>query len=344
MFRASPTAALGIGSLLLAMHLMGCQQPERDASQTSDNADPYAPDADLDPLIPMETGPVYHIIEGYDPKWSALIREGVERASDYWGSYGPTHVWIVGTDDGEPLDEATARAWLDEYCTWRTEDTDIPFDDCLEHAHGMFIEVVERGEPEAYLSEAREKQLRMAELVFINVQEWYVPDEAIPDPILRGIHEYTHVFQLSVGPMPTWMMEGGAVFAESWLPALDGRRDVAVNMRWIMERAKFLGDPDLSIADMESIETAPPHVAEHYMDLAYDSGAWATAFMVHRSPTRSVADLRDRFYPMVAELGWETALSRYVGMQDTQEFYEAFEVFMDLPIEQQLAMLDELEP
>ena len=150
--------------------------------------------------------------------------------------------------------------------------------------------------------------------------------------------------QMSAGGMPLWMMEGGAVFSESWLPALDGRRDVAFNMRRIMERAKFLGDPDLSIADMESIETAPPHVAEHYMDLAYDSGAWATAFMVHRSPTRSVAALRDRFYPMVTELGWETALPRYVGMQDTQEFYAAFEVFMDQPIEKQLAILDELKP
>lgn len=95
---------------------------------------------------------------------------------------------------------------------------------------------------------------------------------------------------------------------------------------------------------MEEIETAPPHVAEHHMDLAYDSGAWATAFMVYRSPTRSVSALRDHFYPLVAEIGWEAALPRYLGMRDTQEFYEAFEVFMERPAEQQVSMLDELKP
>lgn len=333
-----------IGSLLVTAFLLGCQEPERDRQQEHHAEDPYSANVVLEPLIPMETGPVYHVIAGYDPKWAELVREGVERARDYWGSYGPTHVWIAGTDEGATLDEITVQAWLDEYCTWRTEGTDIPFEFCLEHAREMFIDVVERGEPEAYLSESRETELRMAELVFINVQKWYFPEDVIPDPVLRGIHEYTHVFQLSVGPMPTWMMEGGAVFAESWLPAIDGQRDVKFNMERILERAKRMGDPNLTIADMESIETAPPHVAEHHMDLAYDSGAWATAFMVHRSPTRSVSDLRDRFYPLVAEIGWEAALPRYLDMRDTQEFYDAFDVFMSLPADRQVAILDELEP
>lgn len=298
----------------------------------------------LEPLIPIETGPVFHVLEGYDQRWVDQLREGIQRAIDHWGSYGPTHVWIVGIDEGSTLDEVAKQRFLDEYCTWRTEGTDIPLEFCLEHAHRMFIEPVKGGEPEAYLSEVRETELRMAELVFINVHKWHHREDAIPDPVLRGIHEYTHVFQLSVGPMPTWMMEGGAVFYESWLPAVDGRRDLEFNMERILERAKRMGDPDLTIADMEEIETAPPHVAEHHMDLAYDSGAWATAFIVHRSPTRSVNDLRDRFYPMVAEMGWKTALPRYLGMRDTSEFYEAFETFMSLPADRQVAILDELEP
>ena len=41
---------------------------------------------------------------------------------------------------------------------------------------------------------------------FINVQDWHFEDDPLPDPILRGIHEY--VFQQSLVGR-TWMMEGG---------------------------------------------------------------------------------------------------------------------------------------
>lgn len=115
-------------------------------------------------------------------------------------------------------------------------------------------------------------------------------------------------------------------------------------MRTIMIRARGIDDPALSIADMEEIETAPEHVAEYYQELAYYSGAWATVFMVHRSPTGSVTAMRDEFYPLVSEIGWENALPRYLGMQDKAEFYAAFEEFMQEPINEQMAVLKTLKP
>ncbi|MDE0891422.1 MAG: hypothetical protein OSB14_04490, partial [Planctomycetota bacterium] len=71
---------------------------------------------------------------------------------------------------------------------------------------------------------------------------------------------------------------------------------------------------------------------------------WAMVFMIHTSPTQSVTALRDEFYPLVTELGWEAALSQYVGVQDKEEFYEAFDLFMEAPIEEQIALFDELKP
>ena len=105
--------------------------------------------------------------------------------------------------------------------------------------------------------------------------------------MLRGIHEYTHVFQKGFATMPTWMMEGGAVFSEGWLPWIAGRCDydfMATRMDRLMDRALTIDDPDLSIADMEDIDTAPANVRKHYRELAYDSGAWAVAFLIHQSP------------------------------------------------------------
>ena len=144
--------------------------------------------------------------------------------------------------------------------------------------------------------------------------------------------------------MPTWLMEGGAVFSEAWLPALKGRGDPRRMMRHFMDSAHRVDDPSLSIADMEEIETASPEVAKYHRELAYDAGAWAVTFMIYKSPTRSVASLRDAFYPRVAEVGWEAALPEYVGMKDKDAFYEAFANFMELPREEQLQVFDALKP
>ncbi|MDG2292488.1 MAG: hypothetical protein P8L37_07500, partial [Phycisphaerales bacterium] len=300
--------------------------------------------ANMLPLTAMDDGPVFHTLEGYDPKWTALIREGVELAQDYWGTYGPVHVWVVGLEEGDAINPKTRQAFIEEYCTWRTATTYRSMAECHPHANQQFIDVAESGEAQAYLSGVPEATPPKAELIFINVHEWFFEGDPIPDPVLRGIHEYTHVYQLAVGHMPTWMMEGGAVFAESWLPSLDGRRPPEVNMEQIMERVQRTSDPNLTIADMENIDTASEAAAEYYLQLAYDSGAWAIAFIVHQSPTQSVSALRDQFFPLVTELGWETALSQYVGMKDKAEFYDAFDVFMDAPRAEQLKLLSELKP
>ncbi|MAG62188.1 hypothetical protein CMO84_01550 [Candidatus Woesearchaeota archaeon] len=99
----------------------------------------------------------------------------------------------------------------------------------------------------------------------------------------------------------------------------------------------------MSIADMGNVDSAPGEVVKFYRELAYDRGAWAVAFMIHASPTRRVSALRDEFYPSVTELGWEAALSRFVGMQDKQELYAAFSSFLGWSIEDQLAILDDLK-
>ncbi len=328
----------GFLSLVLALLLVpGCQGlGQRGDAQSS-------PWADFEPLVAMEEGPTYHLLEGYDPIWLEHVREGVETSRAYWGSFGPAHVWVLGREEGTSISAEAKRAFLDEYCAWRTATSYRTVSECLPHAEERFFEVAERGDPEAYLSDVRDTDPRMAELIFINVHEWFFARDSIPDPVLRGIHEYTHVFQQSVAEIPTWMAEGNAVFMEAWLPWLERRREPEAVMRWFMQSARDIRDTGLSIADMEEIESAPRRVAKYHRELAYDSGAWATAFMVHESSTRSVSSLRDEFYPLVKELGWEVALARYVGMESKEEFYEAFAAFMELSIGEQLQLLEGLK-
>ena len=294
-------------------------------------------------FTPMEEPPTYHLLEGYDPKWKSQIERGVEMARDYWGSYGPAHVWILGNEKDQDIDPEFADAFIDEYCRWRLLHEERPPGACREYMMKRFIEVANRGDSEAYLSWIPADQ-PVAELIFINTHGWYHEDEPLPDPILRGMHEYTHVYQKAFDLTPTWMMEGGAVFTEGWLPYLAGLRPRGYNLEMIMERAQRMRHTGFTIADMESIDLASDEVAEYYLELAYDTGGWAVAFMVHNHPGRSVSTLRDEFYPMVDELGWEEALSRYVGMEDKNQFYEAFEAFMNQPRQSQSAMLQGLKP
>ena len=98
-----------------------------------------------------------------------------------------------------------------------------------------------------------------------------------------------------------------------------------------MRSARRALDAGYSIADMEDIDAAPPAVRRFYRELAYDAGAWATAYLVHASPTRSVAAMRDEFYPMVRDIGWERALCNYVGVADKGAFYADVAAFMKLP-------------
>jgi hypothetical protein len=303
-----------------------------------------SPWENLKPLIAMETAPTYHLLDGYDPKWMVQIKEGIEIARSYWGSFGPTHVWILGREPGTVITKKSRRDFLEQYCTWRTASSARTFSECLPYAKKRLFTRMDRGDSECWLSDTRDTKPRMAELFFINVHKQLRKGEPIPGPVVRGVHEYTHVFQQSTGPIPTWMAEGGAVFAENWLPWQQGRGNPKFIMKHLMRNVhRKLGDTGFSIADMESIESAPTEVARYYLELAYYSGAWATVFMIHKSPTNRVATLRDVFYPLVKQFGWETALCRYVGMQNKAEFYEAFAVFMDLPIAKQLAVWDTLK-
>jgi hypothetical protein len=329
--RAGPHLAL----ILVA--LTGCQEPGHSLRRQSETQNAFVR------LAGMEAGPVYHLLDGYNPIWLERVRTGIETARTYWGSYGPTHVWIVGSQDGAEINPAAKQAFVEDYCGSRTFSDPMRSGDCARYVQSRFLDVAERDESEAYLSYLQDTTPPRADLVFINIHKWFFETDRVPDPTLRGIHEYTHVFQSSFGATPTWMMEGGAVFTEAWLPAQHGWRDLHGVMQRCMESACRVKDPALSIADMEDVDSAPGETVKYYRELAYDRGAWAVAFMIHESSTQRVSALRDEFYPSVTELGWETALPRFVGMQDKQEFYAAFSSFMALSIEEQLTLLDELK-
>ncbi|MGC6488162.1 MAG: hypothetical protein ACON4Z_10980 [Planctomycetota bacterium] len=298
-------------------------------------------------LDSSDAAPVYHTLSGYSDRWRTQVEDGVELARAFWGSFGPVHVWIAGRDVDEEVPEAAAVAFLDEYCRWRARGAQGDRAGLRARANERLLDVVARGEAQAYLSLVDDFEQPAAELVFLNVHRWFFARDPIPDPTLRGVHEYTHVFQQAFADTPTWMTEGCAVFAEAWLPWAAGSCDQEVMQRRLLvsaQQARRPAEQGLSIAEMEDIDRASAPARGFYRELAYDAGAWAIVALVHRSPARSVAGLRDEFFPLARAVGWEQALCGYLGLERKDAFYREVDALLRAPVERQRAVLGALRP
>ena len=125
-----------------------------------------SPWSNYEPLIPMTEGPTYQLLEGYDPLWLNQVKEGVELARSYWGTYGPTRILILGKEEGQVISAESKKSFLNEYCKWRTATSKHhSHEDCLVHAKEHFFGPIERGESKSMLSGVRDTVPQMAELI-----------------------------------------------------------------------------------------------------------------------------------------------------------------------------------
>ncbi len=282
--------------------------------------------------------PSYTRNEKDDSKWSGIIRDGIDAARKYFGNYGPVYVYILGHKDKALNSEDFHRELVEAYCRHHCGDSRERLRSCKAGPGAELVKKAHSGRGDAYLSFVGETEPPIAELVFINPHEFR-------DPYLytRGIHEYTHVFQRSFPTTPTWMTEGGAEFFAAWLGEKNGWEKFQDAMGEFMKNVHRVEDPKLGIEDMEDVDKVSPAVKKYYRHLAYDAGAWAFAFMIHRSKGRSIANTKKILYPQVAKHGWESALVEFAQVDDKQTFYRSFKDFLKTPLAAQLKMLETLK-
>ena len=287
----------------------------------------------------LEQPPRYFISHGYDERWTAAIKLGIDVARDYLGNYGPVQVYVVGQEDDELSDPAHQDAIAEAFCNVHNAGSDRPMEDCLTSDGQEMAQKAVDGETEAFMTIAMDADPPTAELVFINAHT--MGGEEMMPP--RSIHEYTHVYQKSFELTPTWMMEGGAELLACHLGEQHGWGDRDETMKWYARHLDQAKDLEYTIRDMEEIETATPDVARWHRELAYDAGAWAVAFAISKSPSRSISQYYRTFYPMVDEMGWRAALCQYTGIDNIDAFYEGFESLSQQSLDDRLAMLGTLE-
>lgn len=286
----------------------------------------------------LDARPDYFVSHGYDRRWSDAMTAGIDAARDYLGNYGPLQVYIIGQETDELADEAHRNEIATTYCDVHNAGSRRPMSECLDGDGRDLVEKAITGASEAYLTMAMESDPPRAEIVFINAHTFGEDD--MPT---RGIHEYTHVYQKAFAFTPTWMMEGGAELLACHLGEKHGwgRRDQT--MEWYarsLERAEGLR---YTIRDMEEIETAGPLIARWHRELAYDAGAWAVAYLIDHTPSRSIGSYFRGYFPMADRIGWQAALCESTDFTSVEDFYEGFERFMERPIDERLAMLKALK-
>lgn len=286
----------------------------------------------------LEDPPRYFVSAGYAERWPRMLQEGIDAARDYLGNYGPTHVFLLGQETDELADPSDQDAMAEAFCEVHSSGSDRPMADCLERDGADLVRKALAGEVEAYLTMAMESDPRAAELVFINAHEF-----GEVDMHTRGIHEYTHVYQMAFKYTPTWMTEGGAELLACHLGWKLSWGDRSQTMRWYAQSLERAEDLEYTIRDMEEIESAPPDVARWHRQLAYDAGSWAVAFLIDHSESRSISGFFQSYYPMVNGSTWQEALCEYTDFETLDAYYQGFDAFLAQPLEHRLSVLESLE-
>ena len=68
------------------------------------------------------------------------------------------------------------------------------------------------------------------------------------------------------------------------------------------------------------------------------------ALLIQCSEGRSVKQFTAKFYPLLDEKGWRSAVSRYAGYKDIDAFYDAFAVLMEKSENEQMKLLRLIKP
>ena len=281
--------------------------------------------------------PQYFMNEGYDEAVMEMIRSGIDVTRSYLGNYGPVQVFVLGNTGKGLDDQASLEVIAEAYCDVHFGNSRHSMEGCIQYKGLELARKARDGAQEAYLSYAMEARPPIAELVFINTHDW--GDDVLPT---RGIHEYTHVYQKAFEFTPTWMMEGSAELLACHLGEKHGWGTRRAFMEHCAHRIEHADGLIYTIREMEDVETVSPAVKRWYRELAYDSGAWAVVYMITCSDSQSIRDFFIGFYPEVNQDGWERAVLQYTGHSDLDAFYSGFEVFMSLPLEERLNILDSI--
>lgn len=289
------------------------------------------------------------------------VRRGVTEtlavAVETWGSSGKLEYWVLGTD------RDAALALGETFCERRVAHGDMTKRDCMRDRfnkdHGFLSyqligeKAIASGSPSMSAGHNGGSEWGFhrysSSLPFGFAGKLDVAGEGDQ---LTVFHEYWHsIQQASITATdhktrqeqmgPVWFAEGSAVamaeltterlWAQGKLPKWNN-----TGRPWPDLRSRMASKMEFIRANREQCKSVLPNTYEGICgQFAYESGGWAIAYLMHK---HGFDVLRTSFHPRVAELGWEGAFQATFG-QSSAAFTEEFQIFLDLPLQEQLKIL-----
>ena len=292
------------------------------------------------------------------------INLALKTAADEFGKYGPVEYWVFGPD------KQAALNLINKFCE-RREDLNQSYFNCLSRETNETLDysmiayqkigenVVLNNQPQGGAGHNGGFQWGIHKLSssypfsFDNLFEGIPPQ----DDFKTVLHEYFHVYQLSsvynleheereskIKPGETiWMMEGAAEYMANYtLFKLIDNGTIDFEKSWGTLREKMQNK--MNNGKFVKEESCPNSKLNEFTyqfcnQAGYELGAWGVAYLTNKVNNQNI--LLDTFYPNLKELGFEGAFNLAFGFT-TEEFYEEFEEFLQLPIEQQLEIIPDI--
>ena len=289
--------------------------------------------------VKFDSKPTFHIAKGLNDDGSLLkyYKRGLDYAVNYFGNYGPYHVYLFG-----PEDEKSVRAMFKERAMSRIdpnskETVETQVDEFLSRPNVVEeIKSILAGESAGGLTWTL-GSIRIYEDITTNATE------RAKRPIENtwgAMHEYHHVFQIAHSAAEqertadknscSWMREGMATYSSAKFMENLKFIDLREYMLELRKYGANISRPGIN----EFIKKNPKYCLENetYWDeggapqVYYMIGAWATAYLIHAKGIDEKIVLRDWWYDIVP-MGKAAAFKKHMKIS-LEDFYKEFDSFI----------------
>jgi len=293
------------------------------------------------------------------------INLALKTAADEFGKYGPVEYWVFGPDKQAGLD------LINEFCERREALNQWSKSDCLrvetdETSEYSMIQYQKVGEnvilnnkPSGSAAHNGGSEWGIHNMAhsypfgFDNIFEVDPPQ----NDFKTVLHEYFHVVQKAsvysldrditddyLKPNKTiWMMEGAAEYMANYtLFKLSNNGTLSFEKPWSSLKQKMTRKMEDGKRILQ--QDCPNSLLNEFNHQfcsgpGYDLGSWGVAYLLNKVNNQKV--LLETFYPNLKNLGFEGAFKLSFGYS-TSEFYNEFNEFLKLPLEEQLEIIPDI--
>lgn len=291
-----------------------------------------------------EANPVLHVAKGLNEDGTLVkyYRRGLDYAINYFGNYGPYHVYLLGPGDKKSIlniyrERAKSRI--------NPNSTILPNQQIKEYLRRPNvineIQAVLEGKAEGGLTWSKPPRRVYEDVTTNSIGRQNDPVENT----WGALHEYHHVFQIahcdsyadrdSDRNLSSWMSEGMATYSSSVFMERLGLIDFKKYMLDLRDNGSNIGRPGINefIAGKDDwrLDDESYWESGEAPQVYYMLGAWATAYLIHENGIEETTVLKDWYFD-VPRIGKAAAFKKHMKIP-LDEFLVMFDNYIRQPNE-----------